>query len=208
MPEGIRAVLQEWESYYVIVGAAAGALTGLQFVVLTLITESGVLRGSEETLAAFGSPNVVHFCAALLLSAILTVPWHHVGPPGWALGITGVGGVVYSLDILRRARRQRDYRPVLEDWIWHLILPLLAYASLLASALFLPRAMGTMLEVIAGATLLLVFIGVHNAWDTVSYVTVQRTREERAKQRERRPAPDAGAAPAAEKPRSSGEEPA
>jgi hypothetical protein len=29
----------EWDSFYVIVGSAAGALIGLQFVVLTLIAE-------------------------------------------------------------------------------------------------------------------------------------------------------------------------
>ena len=70
---------QAWESFYVIVGSSAGALTGLQFVVLTLITEAGMIRGTGETLAAFGSPNVVHFCAALLVSAILSAPWGGLG---------------------------------------------------------------------------------------------------------------------------------
>ena len=70
MDETAPSTLRAWESFYVIVGSSAGALTGLQFVVLTLITEAGVIRGSGETLAAFGSPNVVHFCAALLVSAI------------------------------------------------------------------------------------------------------------------------------------------
>jgi len=70
-----------WESFYVIVGSSAGALTGLQFVVLTLITEAGMVRGAGETLSAFGSPNVVHFCAALLVSAILSAPWHAAARP-------------------------------------------------------------------------------------------------------------------------------
>jgi len=34
MPE-----LMEWDSFYIIVGSAAGALIGLQFVVMTLIAE-------------------------------------------------------------------------------------------------------------------------------------------------------------------------
>ena len=35
------AELAEWGSSYIIVGPAAGALIGLQFVVMTLIAESG-----------------------------------------------------------------------------------------------------------------------------------------------------------------------
>ena len=116
--EGVTlSTLHAWESFYVIVGSSAGALTGLQFVVLTLITESGALRGSGETLAAFGSPNVVHFCAALLVSAIFSAPWQGLGPPGIAAALCGACGVFYSIAVLRRAMRQRDYKPVLEDWV-------------------------------------------------------------------------------------------
>ena len=75
MHETATFSLHSWEGFYVIVGAAAGALTGLQFVVMTLIGEAGRFRSSGETLSAFGTPNVVHFCAALLLSAIMTAPW-------------------------------------------------------------------------------------------------------------------------------------
>jgi hypothetical protein len=59
---------EEWESFYVIVGAAAGALIGLQFVVMTLLADKPTLA-SPEAGAAFASPNVVHFSAALLASA-------------------------------------------------------------------------------------------------------------------------------------------
>src|SRR6058998_2956583 len=37
----------EWDSFYVIVGSAAGALIGLQFVVLTLIAERPPLRAAD-----------------------------------------------------------------------------------------------------------------------------------------------------------------
>ena len=51
MIESLAHPLQGWESFYVIVGTSAGALTGLQFVVLTLITEGGAIRGTNETLS-------------------------------------------------------------------------------------------------------------------------------------------------------------
>src|SRR2546427_11595676 len=109
MDETAPFTRQAWESFYVIVGSSAGALTGLQFVVLTLVTEAGMLRGSGETLSAFGTPNVVHFCAALLVSAILCAPWQGLGPPGIAVAVAGVCGFVYSVGVTMRASRQRDY---------------------------------------------------------------------------------------------------
>jgi hypothetical protein len=173
-------VLKEWESFYVIVGSSAGALTGLQFVVLTLIAEFVAVRGSADTLSAFGSPNVVHFCVALLVSAILSSPWHGLGPAGFSVTLCGVGGLLYCLAVLRRARNQSEYTPVLEDWVWHTILPILAYAILVGAGFELARAVTGMLFPIGAATLLLIFIGIHNAWDTVTYVTLERTRELRS----------------------------
>ena len=175
-----ESALRAWESFYVIVGTSAGALAGLQFVVLTLVSESGLVRSSGESLSAFASPNVVHFCAALLISAIASAPWHDVGPLGIALVLTGAAGLVYAVAVLRRARRQRDYDPVLEDWIWHAALPILAYAALVLAGLQLPRGTTGALYIVGGVSLLLVFIGIHNAWDTVTYVVVARARERRA----------------------------
>jgi hypothetical protein len=168
--------IQGWEGFYVIIGTSAGALIGLQFVVLTLISEAGRIRGSGETVSAFSTPNVVHFCAALLISAIMTVPWRDLATVGGVLLLCGVAGFLYSVAVLRRARGQRDYKPVLEDWIWHITLPLLAYGSLSLAAIELSRVSWAMFLV--GATaVMLVFIGIHNAWDTVTYVMVDRSQE-------------------------------
>ncbi len=75
--------------------------------------------------------------------------------------------------MLRRARRQTGYKPVLEDWIWHTALPITAYAALLIAALGLGRAPVPALFVVGAISLLLLFIGIHNAWDTVTYIAVQ-----------------------------------
>ncbi len=190
MDETTMSALHAWETFYVIVGSSAGALTGLQFVVLTLITESGVIRGSSEALAAFGSPNVVHFCLALLVSAILSAPWHGLGTPGIAAALCGAGGLAYACTVLRRAVRQKDYKPVLEDWIWHTGLPMVSYAALIFGGIRLARVPEVSLYLVGGGVLLLVFIGIHNAWDTVTYVTVERTREHRAKKAAAKPPRD------------------
>ena len=175
-----ESLLRGWESYYVIVGSSAGALTGLQFVVMSLITEAGVARGSGQTLSAFASPNIVHFSLALLVSALFSAPWTGLGPPGVAVALVGAGGLIYSIHVLRLAMRQRDYKPVLEDWVWHCGLPILAYAGMVHAGFRLIRAHEVdTLYVVAAATLILVFVGIHNAWDTVTYVIAQRSREAR-----------------------------
>jgi hypothetical protein len=65
--------LHEWESFYVIVGSFAGALIGLQFVVMTLVAVRPPKRPADAA-AAFATPNIVHFCAVLLLTVLLCAP--------------------------------------------------------------------------------------------------------------------------------------
>ena len=164
--------ISAWESYYVIVGSSAAALTGLQFVVITLIGERQA--GGALEVKAFGTPTVVHFCAALLISALLSAPWSGVRSAGTALLCIGVAGLVYTAIVTRRARMSMRYKPVLEDWIWHVVLPFVAYGVVLVCGIELPRVATGSLFGVAGAALLLVFIGIHNAWDTVTYVAVER----------------------------------
>ena len=172
MDEAARSSLAAWESFYVIVGSSAGALTGLQFVVMALIAESRAPRTSHSV-AAFGTPTIVHFCAALLVAAILSAPWPALYFAGIAVGACGGAGVVYSCLVIRRARRQSGYRPVLEDWVWHTVLPFLAYGGLLVASIVLLRRPTSALFVVAVSSLMLVFIGIHNSWDSVTYVAVE-----------------------------------
>lgn len=60
-------MLSGWENFYVIVGSSAGALIGLQFVLLTLIADRPNREGTEQAGHAFATPNIVHFGAVLLL---------------------------------------------------------------------------------------------------------------------------------------------
>src|SRR5438093_2714191 len=113
MPE-----LTEWDSFYVIVGSAAGALIGLQFVVLTLVAERPPLRAAEAG-AAFATPTIVHFGTALFLSAVLRAPWQAVTPVAVLWGLVGLSGAVYTGIVARRMRVQTTYRPELEDWSCH-----------------------------------------------------------------------------------------
>ncbi len=107
-------MLTTWQNFYVIIGSSAAALTGLMFVVITLIAGTREPRASESV-AAFSTPTVVHFCAALLVAAILSAPWQVLWHASLLLGLSGLGGVTYVVIVLRRALRQTSYQPVLED---------------------------------------------------------------------------------------------
>jgi len=198
----VGSALRDWESFYVIIGSSAGALTGLQFVVLTLVAQAEVSQGNRDATAAFGSPTVVHFCAALVVAALISVPWRTMGPPSFAILIGGAVGILYSILVLRRAFRQKGYRPVLEDWIWHIVLPLSAYSTIFTGGVLLRPKPEAALLAIGAAALLLVLIGIHNAWDSVTYITHemlprlrQRAPGTEAGARAGSPRPAAGAAP-------------
>jgi hypothetical protein len=170
--------LADWNSFYVIVGSSAGALIGLQFVVMALIAETPSARPNAQAGAAFSTPSVVHFGVVLLLSAIISAPWHTIGAVGVVLGLVGIGGTVYAIVVARRMKLQTTYRPVFEDWLFHGLLPFAAYGILAVSAYVAQSHARPALFLVAVATLLLLFVGIHNAWDAVTYhVLVSRRGE-------------------------------
>jgi hypothetical protein len=187
----VHEFLAAWESYYIIVGSVAGALIGLQFVVIALIADSERPTSAPEV-AAFGTPTVLHFCAALLLSALLSAPWTSLPGFRFALAAAGAAGVTYALIVVRRARRPHQYRPEPEDWVWYVLLPLALYLMLLVAAALVPARIRLALSLVATVALGLVFIGIRNAWDTVIFIATGAERGAEAARREREGRPERG----------------
>ena len=170
MQEAAHAALAGWESFYVVVGTSAAALTGLQFVVITLATDRRTSASTNSTaIDAFATPTIVHFCVALFVSTTLSAPWPDLFGPALMLSLGGLAGMLYSALIVWRATHQTGYKMVAEDWVWHVGLTALAYTTLCGAGLVLRRTPVGSLFVIAGAALLLMYIGIHNAWDTTTY---------------------------------------
>jgi hypothetical protein len=160
--------LAEWESFYLIVGPSAGALIGLQFVVLTLIGERPSMRIAEAG-AAFITPMIVHYEIVLLLSAVLLAPWHSITPISIIWGATGIIGFVYQCVVVRRLRRQGAYQLGFEDWLFYVALPFAAYVLLVASPFVAPSQERDAAFAVGAATVLMLFAGIHNSWDSISY---------------------------------------
>jgi hypothetical protein len=173
--------LAPWQSFYVIVGSSGAALIGIQFVVIALIADMRRLTVAEP-INAFATPTVVHLGGALVVSALMSAPWPSLLGASIALATCGLGGLGYGAIVIRRARRQTHYKPVWEDWLWYAMLPCSAYAALAMAAFSLRTATRLALFSSGAAALALLLIGIHNAWDTVTYVAVTGARGDATKE--------------------------
>ena len=161
-----------WQNYYVVIGAAGSTLIGIQFIVITLVATVRRDQASEESIHAFATPTVVHFATALVIAAIMNVPWRSPVHVSIAIALCALGAFGYAVGVIHRARRQNTYQPTREDWVWYTILPCVIDFAMLVAALFLSAGGEWPLFVIAASALGLLLIGVHNAWDSVTYMVI------------------------------------
>ena len=166
--------LAGWDSFYVIIGSSAAALTGLMFVVIALTGEVLATPAAIGTIRAFSTPTVVHFGAVLLLAALLTTPGHTLLTLSGSTGICGIAGLWFTRWVVVQMRRQTEYTPIAEDWMWHVRMPALAYVALVAGAAGLWWRPAPGLVLVGAAALFLLYIGIHNSWDAAIYVSVAR----------------------------------
>jgi hypothetical protein len=169
--------LDGWRNFYGIVGSSAGALIGLQFVVMTLLTNTPLTRGEAQAGDNFTTPTVVHFGVVLFLAAVGSAPWDRITEVAVLWGLVGLSGTAYVVIVARRLQSHTAYRAVFEDWLFHVLLPVASYAMLATSAFVAYAHPGPALFLVGAAALLLLFIGIHNAWDLVTYHIFVKRRE-------------------------------
>jgi hypothetical protein len=167
-------LLAGWDNFYVIVGSAAGGLTGLTFVVIALVRDAS--RVNPVGLRAFVSPTMVHFGGVLALAAFVSMPHQHVATLSAGFIAGGVAGVGYGLRtaVLLRRSRAGGYVPVREDWVWNVILPSVSYAAIACLGILIWHRPEQSLFGVAAFALLLLFIGIRNAWDIAVWMTTQK----------------------------------
>jgi hypothetical protein len=94
------------------------------------------------------------------------------------LGTVGLAGLFYIATIAAAIRRMKgDYTPVLEDWIWNVILPALCFCALFAMAFLFSTSSKACLYGVGAAIMLLMIIGIHNAWDIAVWNSVTKEDE-------------------------------
>jgi hypothetical protein len=171
MNEAWTQPLEAWHEFYLLIGTAGVTLTGLLFVVVSLGPR--VVADHQATgVRAFISPNAVYFTTALVVSAVLMVP--HL--PALAIGVFLCVGAVASLGYLAYTKVHQRWRhgklPFL-DWIWFVGLPIAGYGLLLLSGMGFLLQAALSIHGVAMALILLLVIGIRNAWDLVIWISQQ-----------------------------------
>lgn len=153
-------------------GSAAAALTGLMFVVITLVGGEARIRRDPRGISTFSTPTVLHFAQVLFVAAILCAPWRTVTVPAIMLGVGSLYGIAHLFRVTFWAQRLITYSPDVDDWVWYAVLPLVAYAAMLAGAIGLFVKPVDAMFGFAFGVVALIFIGIRNAWDVVTFLAL------------------------------------
>jgi hypothetical protein len=174
MHDGWPHLLETWHEFYLLTGTAGLTLSGLLFVVVSFGARI-VADHAATGVRAFVSPNAVHFTAVLVVAAVLLIP----DAPRPLVGAFLCGGGLACLAYLACAKvhqRWRENGLGALDWVWFVGLPSFSYVVLLLSGIgVLLRADPSMFG-IAFSVVLLIVIGIRNAWDLVLWMAEREHR--------------------------------
>lgn len=172
-------MFEGWGEFYILIGAADAALIGLLFVVTTL---SASMHIGGETLsrgaAFYMTPTLFQFVTVLVVSALATVP--HV-TSHWVAAVLvfwAVAGAIYSAAM--GVAMRTNPLPSSGQWadvFGYGILPAAMYLGLVAAAWLSWREAANAPYAIAIGLVVLMVIGIRNAWDLVMFI-VPRTVDE------------------------------
>jgi hypothetical protein len=168
------AMIEGWHEFYLLVGTSAAALTGLMFVVISISPET-IAERPTAGVRAFVTPTMVFFITALAISALMLVP--HLAPAALAvlLALASVAGIGYLLWV-RGHHHWRAGKLDAEDWVFFIGLPFLSYILLLVAAIAIWRGSAPGAPMLAFVTVLLLVVGIHNAWDLVIWLAQKRSK--------------------------------
>jgi hypothetical protein len=174
MTEAGAHALDAWHDWYLLCGTAAATLVGLMFVVVSLAPKV-IAQEAEAGVRSFLTPIVSFFTTVLLVSIIMLVPGIAPSLTATALLATGLCGICY-LTSVRVHQQWRTNQLDMQDWFWYVGLPFVSYAAMLAASVAVFRHAPAGLSIAAASVLLLLIIGIRNAWDIVIYMTQQITK--------------------------------
>jgi hypothetical protein len=168
-------MFEGWDSFYILIGGAAGALIGLMFVVATLTSGLEVATVSRG-MRVYLSPVVFHFTVVLLISAMASVPHISIWLVSASLGVLALSGIIYSAKITRSLfdNNWNDVSPDISDRCFYGIGPVCIYLALAGAALAVWTAPKLAVDFLAVILLAVLVIGIRNAWDLVTTIAQRR----------------------------------
>ncbi|MDB5476642.1 MAG: hypothetical protein JWP49_2153 [Phenylobacterium sp.] len=168
-------MFEHWDSFYLLMGGAAGSLIGLLFIVATLTKGAqdpdSALRGASVYL----SPVVIQLGVVLAISAIAAAPGLSVQLCGLAVAACGLVGLVAAGRVMFHLKVAKSFPTAhWTDFWWYgaavftadLLLTASAAAIWLAAPAHAARG-------IAVSLVLILLLAIRNAWDLVTWITAK-----------------------------------
>jgi len=165
-------MFEGWDSFYLLIGGAAGALIGLLFIVVTLM-RGGDAATQLRAAGVFMTPTVAHLAMVLLLSAVATAP--HI--PAAAAAMIVEAFALGCLAFAGRALLMLGSKAIkAAHWsdIWaYGAAPFAACLALAISAAAVWLSPVWAARGIAASLMGLLLIAIRNAWDLVTWISAK-----------------------------------
>lgn len=168
-------MFQHWDSFYLLVGGAAGSLIGLLFIVATLNSgrrdADSALRGAS----IYMTPIVQHLGVVLVISALAAAPGLSIEATALLvaaaglIGLASSGRVIWHLQIVKSLQA-----PHWSDVWWYGVAAFFADLGVAgsAAAVWLVSPAWAARGVATALTAILL-IAIRNAWDLVTWITAK-----------------------------------
>ena len=165
--------LKEWHDFYLLIGTAAATLVGLMYVVASIGTRYFTPE-REAGLHMFLTPTVVHFSAILVTALVVMGPFESWSSPAAPLVAVSLFGLAYAVRVWFRMRQRGVIATIdLADRAWYALTPVVSYLLIAAAAILLGEGRGLGLDLLAEGVILLLLLGLRNAWDMTVWVVIK-----------------------------------
>ncbi len=165
--------LREWHDFYILIGTASATLIGLMFVAAS-VAISYLDDEHEGPMRAFLTPTVLHFTAILVTCLMGTAASQTPTSFGTLVAVGGVVGKGFAARVwLNMYRRGITRRLDLADRFCYVIVPILTYLMMTGTGIVLCVRPNLGLYLLAAALVILLILGIRNAWDMTLWIVVR-----------------------------------
>lgn len=168
-------MFQGWDNFFFMMGSAAAGLIGLLFVVVTLTSgadRSQIQRGQS----LYMTPTAVHFAVVLTASAVALAPGLPIVVTAaifCAVALVGFASAARATLGIAMPRPGAEPPHWSDFWMYGATPTALCFALCAASLAVGGRVAGAPYA-FAALLLLLLLVGIRNAWDLVTWIAPKR----------------------------------
>ena len=161
-----------WQAFYQMTGGAAATLTGLLFLVASLMS-GRPMSASAVGVRLFTTPTVFHLASVLVISALALAPTGEGDLQSAVMTLWALFGLVYALTraagILRLANQTHW-----SDFWWYGFGPTTAYLALAGAAAATWAHAPHAVYLVALCLTALLVVSIRNGWDLVTWLAPRR----------------------------------